>query len=103
MVVTWPYDGDDSAAGLFLGSSAPVTQHAREVRIVLARRVRILEDMEEEKATVWELGIDLPVASRCIRPPSPMMGRACCTTWRDGLGRSCWRSCDWTKTSSRPP
>lgn len=59
MVVTWTYDGDDSAAGLFLGSSAPVTQHAREVRIVLARWVRILEDMEEEKATVWELGFDL--------------------------------------------
>lgn len=59
MVVTWTYDGDDSAAGLFLGSAAPVTQHAREVRIVLARWVRILEDLEEEKATVWGLGTDL--------------------------------------------
>lgn len=59
IVVTWTYDGDDSAAGFFLGSSAPVTQHAREVRIVLARWVRILDDMEEEKATVWGLGTDL--------------------------------------------
>jgi hypothetical protein len=59
MVITWTYDGDDSAAGLFLGSGAPVTQHAREVRSVLARWVRIVEDMEEEKATVWELGADL--------------------------------------------
>jgi len=59
MVVTWTYDGDDSAAGLFLGSSAPVTQHARDVRAVLARWVRIVDDMEEEKETVWELGVGL--------------------------------------------
>jgi len=59
MVVTWTYDGDDSAAGLLLGSAGPITQHAREVRIVLARWVRILDDMEEEKATVWELGNEL--------------------------------------------
>lgn len=59
MVVTWTYDGDDSAAGLFLGSSAPVTRHARKVRVVLARWVRLLGDMEEEKATVWELGTGL--------------------------------------------
>lgn len=59
MVVTWTYDGDDSAAGLLLGSAGPITQHAREVRIVLARWVRILDDMEEEKATVWGLGTDL--------------------------------------------
>ena len=59
MVITWTYDGDDSAAGLFLGSGAPVTQRAREVRSVLARWVRIVEDMEEEKKTVWELGADL--------------------------------------------
>ncbi|HSM03839.1 MAG TPA: hypothetical protein VK858_04430 [Longimicrobiales bacterium] len=59
MVVTWTFDGDDSAAGLFLGSSAPVTRHGRDARIVLARWVRIQEDMEEEKATVWALGVDL--------------------------------------------
>jgi hypothetical protein len=59
IVVTWTYDADDSAAGLFLGSSAPVTQHAREVGSVLARWVGVLEDMEEEKETVWELGTDL--------------------------------------------
>lgn len=59
IVVTWTYDSDDSAAGLFLGSSAPVTQHARDVRSVLARWVRIVEDMEEEKETVWELGTAL--------------------------------------------
>ncbi len=59
MVVTWTFDGDDSAAGLFLGSSAPVTPHGRDARILLARWVRIQDDMEEEKATVWELGVDL--------------------------------------------
>jgi hypothetical protein len=59
MVITWTYDGDDSAAGLFLGSSTPVTQHARDVRSVLAQWVRLVEDTEEEKETVWELGSDL--------------------------------------------
>lgn len=56
LVVTWTYDADDSAAGLFLGSSAPVTPRARDVRGVLARWIRIVDDLEEEKETVWELG-----------------------------------------------
>jgi hypothetical protein len=59
MVITWTFDGDDSAAGLFLDSSTPVTPHAREVRGVLARWVRIGEDLEEEKNTLWDLGADL--------------------------------------------
>jgi len=70
IVVTWTYDGDDSAAGLFLGSSAPVTQHARDVRTVLARWVRIVEDMEEEKESVWELGTAL--ASRLAVYTTPV-------------------------------
>lgn len=59
MVITWTFDGDDSAAGLFLDSSTPVTPHAREVRGVLARWVRIAGDLEEEKNTLWDLGAHL--------------------------------------------
>jgi hypothetical protein len=59
MVITWTYDGDDSAAGLFLASAAPVTLRARDVRVASAGWIRLLEDMEEEKETVWGLGVDL--------------------------------------------
>ena len=59
MITTWTFDGDDSAAGLFLGSSTPVTPHAREARTVLARWVRIADDLQEEKNTLWDLGVDL--------------------------------------------
>ncbi|HSM03810.1 MAG TPA: hypothetical protein VK858_04285 [Longimicrobiales bacterium] len=59
MVITWTFDADDSAAGLFLDSSTPVTPEAREVRGVLARWVRIVDDLEEEKSSLWDLGVDL--------------------------------------------
>ena len=57
MITTWTFDGDDSAAGLFLNSSAPVTPYAREIRGVLARWVRIADDLDEEKNTFWDLGV----------------------------------------------
>lgn len=59
MITTWTYDGDDSAAGLFLGSSTPVTEYGRAVRGALARWVRIMDDTEEEKATLWDGGAEL--------------------------------------------
>ena len=59
MVITWTYDEEDSAAGLFLGTSTPVTDRARAVRSRLARWVGIMEDTEEEKASLWQTGFDL--------------------------------------------
>lgn len=59
MVVTWTFDGDDSAAGLFLNSSAPVTAHAATIRGALARWVRIVDDLEEEKRGFWEAGVEV--------------------------------------------
>jgi hypothetical protein len=59
MLITWTYDEEDSAAGLFLGASAPVTDHARSVRGLLARWVGIMEDTQEEKASLWDTGFVL--------------------------------------------
>lgn len=59
LTVTWTYDGDLSATGLFLHSPTQVTEKGREVREVAARWARIVEDAEEERATFWELGKDL--------------------------------------------
>jgi len=59
LTVTWTYDGDLSATGLFLDSPTQVTVKGREVREVAARWARLVEDAEEEKATFWELGKDV--------------------------------------------
>ncbi len=59
IVIAWTYDGDVSAAKLLLDSSTPVTDRGYQARAAIAEWVRVLEDAEEEKATMWALGTEL--------------------------------------------